>query len=62
MQKTIFSSAPMMRPLETTSPASKVFRASFLFHHKRSLARSLLKRKYTAVTWQSTQPHPEWQH
>jgi hypothetical protein len=26
------------------------------------IARKLLKRKVTAVVWQSAQPHPEWQY
>lgn len=40
-----------------TQPWAKAFGS-----HKRNLARSILKRKYTAITWQSTQPHPEWQY
>lgn len=32
------------------------------YQHKRTLVRKVLRRKSTAIVWQASQPHPEWQY
>ena len=44
----------------TVTTKKRGFPASFNAS-KRVIARSILKRRYTTVTWQANQPHPEWQ-